>query len=757
MSTKAEDVVKKSYLLASERRHELVTLEHLLAALLELSEIKNIIQGCNGNYELLSADIFDFLNDKTKHSIVKQGVYQAKHTQLLLDIIKKAKTQSLFTTRAELSSIDLFVALFDIENSYASYFLQVAGLERDTVLNFISAAKQKQQEKIDKSEALDILATFCVNLNERARNNKIDPLIGREKEVENITQILARKNKHNVVMIGHPGTGKTQIVEGMAKRIVDGDVPDILIDKTIWSLDIASLVAGTKFRGDFEERMKQLITAFSSLDNAIMFIDEIHMIMGAGTGGQGAMDAANILKPALSRGEIRCIGSTTLEEYRKHFEKDRALMRRFQKIDIHEPSVEDTKRILHALSEYYSSYHHVEYDPSALDAAVDLSTKYIHDKFLPDKAIDIIDSAGAWQRIKPESERIKKITVKQIEEEVSRVAKIPVTSTKIDETEKLRHLEHDIKSVIFGQDDAVDKLVDAVLVSRSGLREGNKTLGAFLFAGPTGSGKTELAKQLATQMGIEFVRFDMSEFQEKHTVSKFIGSPPGYVGYGDGSAGSGILINSLEQHPHCVILCDEIEKAHPDIVTIFLQVMDNGMISNQSGKTVSARNCFLIFTSNLGAAEMERPVIGFGNSDRTDENKEAVKKWFAPEFRNRLDAIMHFNKLSSENMYRILDKFISQLNLLTSSKKINVIFDQSAKDWLVDKGFDPTMGARPLARVIQENVKKPLSKEILFGKLANGGAVMFTVKDDKLHFEVMNNCFDDAESLLADTIEEIIR
>jgi len=757
MSTKAEDIVKKSYLIASERRHELVTLEHLLAALIDLPEIKSIIVGCNGNYDLLSADVFDFLNDKSKHSIVKQGIYQPKHTQLLLDIIKKAKTQSLFITRAELGSIDLFVALFNIENSYASYFLQIAGLERNAILNYISSTKQKQLEKIDKSEALDILTSFCVNLNERAKNNKIDPLIGREKEVEHITQILARKNKHNAVMIGHPGTGKTQIVEGMAKRIVEGNVPETLLDKTIWSLDIASLVAGTKFRGDFEERMKQLITAFSSLDDAIMFIDEIHMIMGAGTGGQGAMDAANILKPALSRGEIRCIGSTTVEEYRKHFEKDRALMRRFQKIDIHEPSVEDTKRILHALSEYYSDYHHIEYEPSAIDAAVDLSTKYIHDKFLPDKAIDIIDSAGAWQRIKLESERVKKITVKQIEEEVSRVAKIPVTSTKVDETEKLRNLENDIKSVIFGQNDAVDKLVDAVLVSRSGLREGNKTLGAFLFAGPTGSGKTELAKQLATQMGIEFVRFDMSEFQEKHTVSKFIGSPPGYVGYGDGSAGSGILINMLEQHPHCVILCDEIEKAHPDIVTIFLQVMDNGMISNQSGKTVSARNCFLIFTSNLGAADMERPVIGFGNNDRTDENKEAVKNWFPPEFRNRLDAIMHFNKLSSENMYRILDKFISQLNILTASKNINIVFDQLAKDWLVKEGFDPAMGARPLARVIQENVKKPLSREILFGKLAGGGAVMFTVKENKLHFEVMNNCFEDAENLLADTIEEIIR
>jgi len=755
MSTKAEDIVKKSYLIASERRHELVTLEHLLAALIDLPEIKDIIVGCNGNYDLLTNDVYKFLNDKTKHSVVKQGLYQPKHTQMLLDIVKKAKTQSLFISRAELGSIDLFVALFNIENSYASYFLQVAGLDRDAILNYINSTKQKQQEKFEKSEALDVLNAFCVNLNERAKENKIDPLIGREKEVEHITQVLARKNKHNVVMIGHPGTGKTQIVEGMAKRITEGKVPDILLDKTIWSLDIASLVAGTKFRGDFEERMKQLITAFSSLDDAIMFIDEIHMIMGAGTGGQGAMDAANILKPALSRGEIRCIGSTTLEEYRKHFEKDRALMRRFQKIDIHEPSIEDTKRILHALSEYYSNYHQIGYEKDALDAAVELSTRYIHDKFLPDKAIDIIDSAGAWQRIKPETERLKKITVKQIEEEVSRVARIPVTTTKIDETTKLKNLEQDIKNVIFGQDDAVDKLVDAVLISRSGLRESNKTLGAFLFAGPTGSGKTELAKQLATQMGIEFVRFDMSEFQEKHTVSKFIGSPPGYVGYGDGSAGSGLLINSLEQHPHCVILCDEIEKAHPDIVTIFLQVMDNGMISNQSGKTVSARNCFLIFTSNLGAAVMERPVIGFGNNDRTDENKEEIKKWFAPEFRNRLDAIMHFNKLSSENMFRILDKFIGQLNSLTAGKNINVIFDQSAKDWLVDRGFDPAMGARPLARVIQENVKKPLSKEILFGQLVNGGAVMFTVKDDKLHFEILNRCLDDAKNLLADTLDEV--
>lgn len=749
-----ERAVSRAYAIASEKRHELVTLEHLLASLIEHTEIQEIINGCKGNLNDLKKNLNEYLNEPSNHSIVTYGNYQPRHTGLLLNVVKKAKAQSLFTGRPDMGCIDLFLALFNIENSHASYYLHVAGLEKEQVMSYINSKQTQKKQTLSENEALEVLSAFCINLNERAKNGKIDPLIGREREVEQITQIMARKNKHNVVMLGDPGVGKTVIVEGLAKRIVDGEVPETLAGKTIWSVDMASLVAGTKFRGDFEERMKQLITAFSSSENSIMFIDEIHMIMGAGGGGQGAMDAANLLKPALSRGEIRCIGSTTLEEYRKHFEKDRALMRRFQKLDIFEPSIADTKRILYALAEYYTKYHGIEYDMAALDAAVDLSSKHIHDKFLPDKAIDIIDSAGAWQRIKPLHERVSKISINEIEEEISRVAKIPVSTTKVDETDNLKNLDTSLKSVIFGQDEAVDKLVDSVLVGRSGLREGNKTQGAFLFTGPTGVGKTEISKQLAASLGIEFVRFDMSEFQEKHTVSRFIGSPPGYVGYGDGQAGSGMLINALEKTPHCVILCDEIEKAHPDIVSIFLQVMDNGTVTSQSGKTASARNAYLIFTSNLGAAEMERPAIGFGNSERSDENVEAVKKWFAPEFRNRLDAIMNFNKLSKENMAKILDKFISKLNSLTITKKVSVVFDQSAKDWLIERGFDRAMGARPLDRVISEHVKKPLSKDMLFGNLKTGGSVVFKAIDDKLVYDIVNTVVSD-DSLIEKELQGV--
>jgi len=743
-----ERCVSRAYAIASERRHELVTLEHLLAALIEHPDIQDIVTSCNGSMDILKKNLMEYLNDTNNHSIVISGNYQPRHTGLLLNIVKKAKAQSLFTGRPDMGAVDLFVALFNIENSHASYYLHIAGLEKEQLLNFIhSKHSGSKQKEISPNEALEILQNYCVNLNEKAKNGKIDPLVGREKEVEQITQIMARKNKHNVVLLGDPGVGKTVIVEGLARKITEKTVPETLLGKTIWSVDMASMVAGTKFRGDFEERMKQLISAFTSRDDAIMFIDEIHMIMGAGGGGQGAMDAANILKPALSRGEIRCIGSTTLEEYRKHFEKDRALMRRFQKLDIVEPSIADTKRILYALAEYYTKYHGIEYDMAALDAAVELSAKHIHDKFLPDKAIDLIDSAGAWQRIKPLHERAGKISVEQIEQEVSRVARIPVSTTKIDDTDMLRNLDSSLKSVVFGQDEAVDKLVDSVFVGRSGLRDGNKTQGAFLFTGPTGVGKTEIAKQLAASLGIEFIRFDMSEFSEKHTVSKFIGSPPSYVGYGDGQAGSGVLINTLEKTPHCVILCDEIEKAHPEIVNIFLQVMDNGTINSASGKMASARNAYLIFTSNLGAAEMERPAIGFGNTEKTDEDKEAVKRWFAPEFRNRLDAIMNFNKLTKENMSKILDKFISKLNALTTAKNVSVVFDQPAKDWLIDKGFDRTMGARPLDRVIQEYVKKPLSKEMLFGKLQSGGAVVFKLVDDHLVFTIINTAVGHNDSL----------
>ena len=740
MTANIETIIARSYQIAAQRQHELVTLEHLLASLLEQKEIQQLITRNGGNLESLSKDNLAWLDTPENHVLVKSVQYQPRHTTLLMNVVKKSKTQSMFSGKQEVGSIDLLLAMYGIADSPASYFLDRHAPPRETLIDYLSSSAITESELMDPREAEEILRTYCINLNDRALNGKIDPLIGREKEVEQITQILARRNKHNVIMIGDPGVGKTVIVEGLAKRIADKQVPETLENKTVWSIDIASLVAGTKYRGDFEERMKQIIRALQSDPDSIAFIDEIHMIMGAGSGGggNGSIDAANMLKPALSRGEIRCIGSTTQEEYRKHFEKDRALVRRFQKIDINEPNIDDAKRILKGISPYYERYHGVTYTDSALDAAVELTAKHIHDKCLPDKAIDVIDSAAAWQRIRPADVRLTKITKREIEVEVGRVAKIPVATVKSTEIDKLANLENDLKNVVFGQDKALDSLVDSVYMSRSGLRENDKTLGAYLFTGPSGVGKTEAAKQLALSLGIDFIRFDMSEYQERHSVSKFIGSPPGYVGYGDGSAGSGLLINNLEKSPHCVLLFDEIEKAHQDVYNIFLQMMDRGMVTSSNGKSVSARNAVVVFTSNLGAAEMEKELIGFtARTDSRDEDTKAVNTFFTPEFRNRLDGIIRFNRLSKENMSRIVDKFIGQLNLMSSKKKVNIVLDPSAKEWFIDEGFDKNMGARPLARVIAENIKKPLSREILFGRLRNGGAVMIKPKDGKLSFEYM--------------------
>lgn len=736
-----EQTIQRAYQLAASMSHELVTLEHLLASLLDNSNIQKLIKRSGGNVDAMIAATSEWLNDEQKHVIVKQGNYQPRHTSLLAQVVKKAKTHSLFSGRRAIGPEDILLAMYDIQDSPASWIISQHAASKEKLMSNINRNTTEDTSKMDDDTALEILETYCINLNDKAESGRIDPLIGREREVEHICQIMSRRNKHNVIMTGDPGVGKTIIVEGLAKRITEGDVPDCLIGHTIWSLDIAALVAGTKFRGDFEERMKHIITAFTALPEHIMFIDEIHMIMGAGSGGSsGSIDVANMLKPALSRGDIRCIGSTTSEEYRKHFEKDHALVRRFQKLDVFEPSIEDSKRILRGIAKYYEDFHGLKFETAALDAAVDLTSLHIHDKCLPDKAIDIIDSAAAWQRIRPEELRVSTITKAEIEAEVSRVAKVPVTTVKSKEADKLALLESDLKNVIFGQDLAVDAVTDAIYMSRSGLRETDKTVGSFLFSGPSGVGKTEVAKQLAKSLGVHFTRFDMSEYQERHTVSKFIGSPPGYVGYGDGAAGGGMLITELETHPHCVLLFDEIEKAHPDVYNIFLALMDHGTITGNQGKSASARNAIVIFTSNLGAADMEKEKIGFGSDTALrDEDTQAINKFFTPEFRNRLDAVIKFKSLDKDNMESIVNKFLAQMNELSAKKNVNIICDPAAKQWLIEKGFDKKMGARPLARVIAENIKKPLSREMLFGKLRNGGAVMITVKDSQLVFDYLSN------------------
>lgn len=727
-------ILMRSYELAAVRFHELVTLEHLLASLLEIDEIRELIDACGGQLHELEQAVTDYLNDAKQHVIVRAASYNPRHTELLANVFKKARAQSIFSAVPEVNAYGLFLSMYYIEDSYAAYFIDELGPDREDAIAYLNRGTTAGSSNATTNDDKNILEQFTINLNQRAEQGKIDPLIGREVEVEKITQILSRRNKHNAIMVGEPGVGKTVIMEGLAKRIVEKQVPETLVDKVVYSLDIAALVAGTKFRGDFEERMKQLITVLQRSPNAILFIDEIHMIMGAGSAGNsGGMDAANLLKPALGRGEIRCVGSTTLEEYRKYFEKDRALARRFQKLDINEPSVEDTKRIVHALVKYYGDYHGIKYDASAVDAAVDLTVRHMHDKFLPDKALDVIDSAGAWQRIQLKENRVPVITRKEIEHEVSKVAKVPLDTVATSEVDSLATLEQDLKSVIYGQDAAVEAVSNVMYLSRSGLREQQKTVGSFLFYGPTGTGKTELTRQLSSNLSIPLVRFDMSEYQEAHTVSKLIGSPPGYVGFGDGASGSGLLINALEQTPHCVLLFDEIEKAHPSVYNLFLQLMDYGRITSSSGKSASGNHAVVIFTTNLGTLEAEKQLVGFGNKDHvSDADLDAVKRFFSPEFRNRLDGIIRFNKHTRTTSMRIIEKYINELNTLSAAKNVNVVFNSEAREWLVKHGFDSAMGARPLARIITEKVKLPLAKEILFGKLQAGGSAIVQVLEDKL-------------------------
>jgi ATP-dependent Clp protease ATP-binding subunit ClpA len=725
-----EQVLNRSFDLAVELQHEYVTQEHLLYACLEQDHLIKSFKHMGVDVTQLKTRVWQFLSDTTKHSVTPDTRFQPKYTHTLLTVVKQAKAQSLFLGRSQIDLLDLILAMFNTRESWAAYMLQQAGVNKKSIQDHVSAQHTQQDHMVDEDQARMILNQYATNLNKRARDQKTDPLIGRQTEVHHIIHVLCRKNKNNPLLVGAPGVGKTQIVEGLARMIMEKRTPLILHDKEIWSLDVSALVAGTKFRGDFEDRMKNLIAAVKSLPDVILFVDEIHMIMGAGSGGgQSAMDVANILKPALGRGEIRCVGATTPEEFRKHFEKDRALLRRFHKLDVFEPTVADAKQIVQGVLNSFHKYHDVTYDVTCVDASVDLSVKFMQNKQLPDKALDVIDHAGVAVKLRNE----KHVTVADIQQAVHDLTGIHLDQIQQQQRAETPLIHEKISAKLFGQDHAVNKVADQVYMSLSGLREANKTQGSFLFVGPSGVGKTETAKLLAETLNYAFVRLDMSEFQEKHSLSRLIGAPPGYVGYSDGAAGSGVLINALEATPHCVLLIDEVEKAHADVSQLFLQVMDAGVITSANQKTIHMDHVIVIFTSNLGAQDLEKNPLGFVSNKHTlgdTDVSPAVKQFFAPEFRNRLDAVINFKPLQPSHMKLILDKCMQQLNVMCATKQITVTLDPRAQDWLIEKGFDPVMGARPLQRCVDEHIKKPLSKEILFGKLQQGGRVLVSVDAD---------------------------
>ena len=749
LSRNLEQTLHRALSLASERKHEYATLEHLLLGLTEDTDAATVLRACGVDLDKLRGDLTEFL-DKDLAGLATDRPGDPKPTAGFQRVVQRAAIHVQSSGRDEVTGANVLVALFSERESHAVYFLQLQDMTRLDAVNFISHGIAKspgktppRQEKASSQETpeqeekgsrrgQDALSNYCVNLNKKAQSGKIDPLIGRESEIERTIQILCRRTKNNPLYVGDPGVGKTAIAEGLAKRIVEGDVPEVLAKSTIFSLDMGALLAGTRYRGDFEERLKAVVTELENHPGGVLFIDEIHTVIGAGATSGGAMDASNLLKPALAAGTLRCIGSTTYKEFRNYFEKDRALVRRFQKIDVPEPSSEDAIRILRGLKTVYEKHHKVRYTDEAIRAAVDLSAKYIHDRKLPDKAIDVIDEVGASRMLLPEHKRRKTVTLRDVEEIVAKIARIPPKSVSADDKETLRHLERDLRSMVFGQDVAIVALAAAIKLSRAGLRDQEKPIGNYLFSGPTGVGKTEVARQLASVLGIELIRFDMSEYMERHSVSRLIGAPPGYVGFDQG----GMLTDSIDQHPHCVLLLDEIEKAHPDLYNILLQVMDHGKLTDHNGKTVDFRNVILIMTTNAGAADMAKSAIGFGSEVRVGEDEEAIKRMFTPEFRNRLDAIIPFAALTPEVVARVVEKFVMQLEAQLADRNVTIELSSAAKEWLAERGYDRLYGARPLARVIQEHIKKPLAEELLFGRLAKGGAVKVAMKDGKLDFEI---------------------
>ncbi|WP_298214295.1 ATP-dependent Clp protease ATP-binding subunit ClpA [Acidocella sp.] len=752
LSRNLEQTLHRALSLAADRKHEYATLEHLLLGLVEDTDALTVLRACGVDIEKLKKELVEFL-DKDLAGLATDRGGDPKPTAGFQRVVQRAAIHVQSSGRDEVTGANVLVALFSERESHAVYFLQLQDMTRLDAVNFISHGIAKspgksaprpptgssepnesgeREEKTSGKRGQDALATYCIKLNKKAKEGKIDPLIGREHEIERTILILCRRTKNNPLYVGDPGVGKTAIAEGLAKRIVDGDVPEVLQNATIFALDMGALLAGTRYRGDFEERLKAVVTEMEANPGAILFIDEIHTVIGAGATSGGAMDASNLLKPALAQGTLRCIGSTTYKEFRNYFEKDRALVRRFQKIDVNEPSVEDAVKILKGLKGSYEKHHKVRYTDDAIRAAVELSAKYINDRKLPDKAIDVIDEAGAARMLLPENKRRKTVTLKDVEDMVSKIARIPPKSVSTDDKEVLRHLERDLKGMVFGQDAAIEALSAAMKLSRAGLRDPEKPIGNYLFSGPTGVGKTEVARQLASTLGIELTRFDMSEYMERHSVSRLIGAPPGYVGFDQG----GMLTDAIDQHPHCVLLLDEIEKAHPDLFNILLQIMDHGKLTDHNGKQVDFRNVILIMTTNAGAADMQKPAMGFGRAARVGEDEEAVKRLFTPEFRNRLDAIIPFAALTPEIVGRVVEKFVMQLEAQLADRNVTIELSSAAKEFLAERGYEPLYGARPLARVIQEQIKKPLAEELLFGKLAKGGAVKVSVKDGKLVFDI---------------------
>jgi ATP-dependent Clp protease ATP-binding subunit ClpA len=753
-STTLEHAIHSALAIANTRSHEFATLEHLLLSLMDEPDAEKVLKACDVDLTQLRKNLVEFIDSDLESLVAEIEGSEAVPTAAFQRVIQRAAIHVQSSGRKEVTGANVLVAIFAERESNAAYFLQDQDMTRYDAVNFIAHGVAKDpnfgesrpvigasefEEETSGSERSSgeekkesALAKYCVDLNVKAQEGDIDPLIGRSSEVERCVQVLCRRRKNNPLLVGDPGVGKTAIAEGLARQVVSGDTPEVLSNTTIYSLDMGALLAGTRYRGDFEERLKAVMNELEDHPDAVLFIDEIHTVIGAGATSGGAMDASNLLKPALQGGKLRTMGSTTYKEYRQHFEKDRALSRRFQKIDVKEPSVDDTVKILRGIKRYFEDHHSIKYTADAIKSAVELSARYITDRKLPDKAIDVIDEAGAAQHLVAESKRRKTIGIKEIEAVVAKIARIPPKSVSKDDSVILRDLDTSLKRVVFGQNKAIEALSSAIKLARAGLREPEKPIGSYLFAGPTGVGKTEVAKQLADTLGVEILRFDMSEYMEKHAVSRLIGAPPGYVGFDQG----GQLTDGVDQHPHCVLLLDEIEKAHPDVFNILLQVMDHGTLTDHNGRSIDFRNVILIMTSNAGASEMAKAAIGFGRDRREGEDTAAIERTFTPEFRNRLDAVISFASLPKETILQVVEKFVLQLEAQLMDRHVSIELTQGAAQWLADKGYDEKMGARPLARVIQEHIKKPLAEELLFGKLAKGGLVKVGVNKGEISLKL---------------------